>query len=236
MLGIVGGDDRFVQRPFLIRTTADHRLVSFTADTLIPLNGNCERLSPAPDMSGNPVYVSLPFCSSRNSATSPDGRLVAYLGINDPITDPAVVRIALSTVEGTVSFLRSYRVPTIAITAAEGESIRAERVAQVARSVEPHQAGRIDSILRANMPSHKNPVDYMYLGNDGSVLIWLYRQTPAVQFLLIDGRGDVVGVFALPSDVSPIEVSRNAIWAVERRGDAPPGTFWSDIVRYRIGS
>ncbi len=230
MLGIVGGDDRFVPRTFMIRTTADYRVVSFSSDTLIPLHGNCERLSPAPDMAGNPVFVSVPFCSNRTSAISPDGRLVAYLGVTAPITDPAVIGIAESRVDGANIFLRSYRVPTIAISAAELESIRAERVAQVARSVEPHQAGRVDSILRANPPTHKAPVDYMYLGNDGSVLIWLYRSSFAEQFLLIDGKGDVVGVFALPPDVSPAEVSRKAIWAVQRRGGA------SDIVRYSIGS
>jgi hypothetical protein len=226
--------DAIVPRSLLVRTNAENQFVSYALRSPTRSTFPCRRATGLQSPSG-PIERTLPFCSDLHSMLSPDGRRIVHVTTAIPVTYPAAIRVSqVDIVRNDTIYSRSYRVPTLAVTPDEADSVRAAEWDRLSQSSEPRLRGIADSILEHDMPEYRSPVNEVYTGNDGTVMLMFLRFTSARYYLLVDPLGNAVGTFTLPSNVLPVEVRGNAVYGLVPRFDAPASANLNDIVRYRI--
>jgi hypothetical protein len=218
----------------LIRTSSSHQFVTFVP-SIPPRNSDpCDRRA-GQQASYGPIAQSIPFCEDLRSGVSPDGQRVAYVSTTVPATNPAAIRVTqfrFGARDTTYSGL--YRVPTIAVSREQADSARADRRSRLSGYAEPAHLAFSDSILEHEMPAYRTPVDEVYVGNDGTVMLTLLRFTSARSYLLIDSRGNAVGTFSLPTEVLPLEIRGTTIYGLVPRPNTTRSQNLNDIVRYQI--
>lgn len=192
-------------RKLLVRIDADGRVLRTVAsvpamDGRMQLRSGTERR-----------WVTVPNYPRAMIKVATDGRRI---GVVEPLAeDSGAFRVTLLTGGGDTVFTRRYVTEAVRVDRARLDSALG-RIVPLGR----YTAEQIrDTILRQVAAFH-SPVAGLELGLDYSVWVWIRRPTSNVQdaeWLVLDERGEPLGVALLPRTLKLVGRSTNRLWAIE---------------------
>ncbi|MES2306288.1 MAG: hypothetical protein V4558_12310 [Gemmatimonadota bacterium] len=169
----------------------------------------------------------VPYCPERLS-TDWDGALgLALVDVLGSGAKGATYRVTLIRETGDTLFSRAYAFTPIAITTAARDSAEAWD-AGLRKQLPPPMA---EAMPKPKPEPTYPPVRRVVLGRDNTV--WLEMRTSAGghRWQVLDPRGNVLGAFQLPTDVTLKAAERGTIWGLTTDEDGVQG-----VVRYKVGT
>jgi hypothetical protein len=144
-----------------------------------------------------------------------------------PPSDEGRIHLALTRLGGDTVYARQMSIGAARVSQSQMDSARTARLAALRPRSDPGEAASMDSILRRDLAWHRNPLEGIIAGDDGSVLLQLSGAPNVWTFLLVRPGGQPAGTFTLPRDVEVQQVSGEMVYGVRWK---PP----YDVVRYRV--
>jgi len=129
---------------------------------------------------------------------------------------------------GDTVFKRTYPFTGVRIPKAKVDSAMATIVGR-GRSAEAMD--QLKAKAAPLVPQIYAPVTDAVLGEDETVWLRVYSADASARYLMLDGRGGVIGEVALPRGTTVVRATRTQIWALAKDADD-----LQSIVRYRVAA
>jgi hypothetical protein len=195
--------DRSMQ--YLVRVNSDGKILRTVArvpisDARVSLRDGMQR-----------SYADIPFYAPTFWRTSDDGERVAVLTPLTTASDSGAFRLTMLNENGDTVFSRRYvteasRVPTSVVEAKLAEMKPFGR----------YSAQWISDTVRKLIPVFESRVLGITIGVDHSVWVWVRSDKPQTRAMVIDPRGDVVGMATFPPNRRSSQVSVDHVWQIQR--------------------
>ncbi|MEO7355824.1 MAG: hypothetical protein ABIZ70_15855 [Gemmatimonadales bacterium] len=176
-------------------------------------------------VAGGSGSTRIPFCAARVS-TDWDATIgIAMVDTPEPRGTNAHYRVAVIRERGDTLFDRSYPFTAIPVTKGALDSVEASD-AESRKGVPPSFA---QGMPKPKPESTYPPVRRVVLGRDNTVWLELRTTSGGHRWLVLDPRGNQVGLVQLPYEVTLRVAERGMFWGVATDEDGLQG-----IVRYRV--
>lgn len=182
--------------------------------------------------------MAVPFIEPLYESVAQDGSRVAFGSTTIGPDGAGKLRITVIAARGDTLLARDFPFAGTPIAKRTADSVitdrmrgyRPSRDAKAPPSVTPDVADELESKMRAAMPKASSPYRNLILGADYSMWLSYPAGTGGREYLVLDEKGNAVGVVALPKKGSSIaSVTRTTVWVREYDENDLPS-----LVRYRI--
>jgi len=142
-----------------------------------------------------------------------DGTRIAVVTPHFAGRDSATFRVTVIDERGDTVFAKGYPFTPQPIPAAAVDSVRQRTRMRVGTMT----AEEVGKLLTDRMPPFYPPVLGIHVGRDRTIWVELKPASPdAREWLVLDRKGEVIGVATLPKGVALLEADRAHVWGFER--------------------
>jgi hypothetical protein len=203
-----------------LRIGADGSIRNLVADTkvandVISLQSGSRTISPRVPFPLNPQPFEL----------APDGSRVVFPIVTSELLGQRRFRLLAVNPDGSKIFDRTYNFAPVRISPHVADSVVSERSDALAKRG-PELAAQYRKQVKS--PDVYPPVGAVLVGRDGTVVIKLAGTTPS-NYTVFSAKGDRIGAFSLPQNVTLMAAEKGTVWGIELDADDVPS-----IVRYKL--
>src|SRR5690606_24536911 len=154
-----------------------------------------------------------PECDSWFWSIAPDASRIASVIIEDDRPGAVAAQLTVIDPAGRALVKRRLRVPTVAITRSDADSMRSRRIEQ-SQSPESRQDSR-----DITLPRYFRPVTRLVAGRDGTTWLRLRTSREKHQYLVLDQAGGMVGWVDMPENFRLHVAEEGTLWGTETDAD-----------------